>query len=185
MRIWREVRNFAWHWWFSLQRCCKTLFFINQGCAECVCLHIMDFVSAGKNTLFLYLTVCEKLYHGWISTMTSSNEISWKLPPRNEELVAPLCTSHFNAQVHTQQFLIIFDFFQFVFYQYFLFLMLCLTFLWPHQISSIKLDPLLFVHRLFSSSVIFPRHVLCLLFVCFFNCSYFLSNCCFLTLVNN
>ena len=33
----------------------------------------------------------KKLYHGWISTMTSSNEISWKLPPpRNEELVASL-----------------------------------------------------------------------------------------------
>jgi len=33
----------------------------------------------------------KKLYHGWISTMTSSNEISWKfLPLRNEELVAPL-----------------------------------------------------------------------------------------------
>jgi len=34
----------------------------------------------------------KKLYHGWISTMTSSNEISWKFPPRNEELVAPLTT---------------------------------------------------------------------------------------------
>jgi len=33
----------------------------------------------------------KKLYRGWISTMTSSNESSWKLPPpRNEELVAPL-----------------------------------------------------------------------------------------------
>jgi len=28
MRIWREVRNFAWHWWFSLQRCCKTFCFV-------------------------------------------------------------------------------------------------------------------------------------------------------------
>jgi len=34
---------------------------INQRCAECVCLYIMDFVSAGKNTLLLYVTVCEKV----------------------------------------------------------------------------------------------------------------------------
>jgi len=27
MRVWREVRNFAWHWSFSLQRCCKTFCF--------------------------------------------------------------------------------------------------------------------------------------------------------------
>jgi len=58
-----------------------TLFFINQRCADCVCLHAMDFVSAGKNTLLLYVAVCENLHHGWISTMTSSNAISWKLPP--------------------------------------------------------------------------------------------------------
>ena len=43
----------------------------------------MDFVSASKNTLVLgYMwPFAKKLYHGWISTMTSSNEISWKLPP--------------------------------------------------------------------------------------------------------
>jgi len=35
--------------------------FINQRCAECVCLYTMDFVSAGKNTLLLYVTVCEKV----------------------------------------------------------------------------------------------------------------------------
>jgi len=34
--------------------------FINQRCAECVCLCTMDVVSAGKNTLLLYVTVCEK-----------------------------------------------------------------------------------------------------------------------------
>jgi len=35
--------------------------FINQRCAECVCLYAMDFVSVGKNTLLsLYVTVCEK-----------------------------------------------------------------------------------------------------------------------------
>ena len=37
----------------------------------------------------------KKLYHGWISTMTSSNEISLKLPPpQNVKLVAPLLLIH-------------------------------------------------------------------------------------------
>jgi len=38
--------------------------YINQRCAECVCLYTMDFVSAGKNTLLLlllYVTACEKI----------------------------------------------------------------------------------------------------------------------------
>ena len=35
--------------------------FINQRCAECVCLYTMDFVSAGKKILLLYVTVCEKI----------------------------------------------------------------------------------------------------------------------------
>jgi len=35
--------------------------FINQRCAECVCLYTMDFVSAGKDTLLLYVTVCVKV----------------------------------------------------------------------------------------------------------------------------
>ena len=39
----------------------KRSVFINQPCAECVCLYIMDFVSAGKNALLLYMTVCEKV----------------------------------------------------------------------------------------------------------------------------
>jgi len=39
----------------------KCYVFINQRCAECVCLYAMDFVSAGKNTLLLYVTVCEKV----------------------------------------------------------------------------------------------------------------------------
>ena len=34
---------------------------INQRCAECVCLYTMDFASAGKNILLLYVTVCEKV----------------------------------------------------------------------------------------------------------------------------
>ena len=33
--------------------------FINQRCAECVCT--MDFVSASKNILLFYVTVCEKV----------------------------------------------------------------------------------------------------------------------------
>jgi len=39
----------------------KRSVFINQRCAECVCLYTMDFVSAGKNALLLYVTVCEKV----------------------------------------------------------------------------------------------------------------------------
>jgi len=43
-----------------------------------------------RRELYLW-RFAKNLYHGWISTMTSSNKISWKLPPpRNEELVAPL-----------------------------------------------------------------------------------------------
>ena len=93
MRIRREVRNFAWHLWFSLQRCCKTFcfVFINQRCAECVCLYTMDFVFAGKNTLLLYVTVCEKV----VPPLNKHDDvIEWNFmkiaPPRNEELVAPL-----------------------------------------------------------------------------------------------
>jgi len=33
--------------------------FINQRCAECVCLYTMDFVS--EKILLLYVTVCEKI----------------------------------------------------------------------------------------------------------------------------
>jgi len=39
----------------------KRSVFINQRCAECGCLYTMDFVSAGKNTLLLEVTVCEKV----------------------------------------------------------------------------------------------------------------------------
>jgi len=28
MSMWREVRYFAWHRWFNLQRCCKTFCFV-------------------------------------------------------------------------------------------------------------------------------------------------------------
>ena len=77
-----------------VKRSVSSVFSVVRRCAECVCLYTMDFVSAGKNTLLLYVTVCEKFVPR-ISTMTSSNEISWKLPPRNEELVAPLLTNIF------------------------------------------------------------------------------------------
>jgi len=39
----------------------KRSVFINQSCAECVCLYTMLFVSAGKNKLLLCVTVCEKV----------------------------------------------------------------------------------------------------------------------------
>jgi len=59
--------------------------FINQRCAECVCLYYGLRVCGLK-----YSIIIRDRLRKWISTMTSSNEISWKLPPRNEELVAPL-----------------------------------------------------------------------------------------------
>jgi len=46
----------------------KRSVFINQRCAECVCLCTMDFVSAGiiiihikKYIIIIYVTVCEKV----------------------------------------------------------------------------------------------------------------------------
>ena len=42
-----------------------------------------------RRKLYLW-PFAKKLYHGWISMVTSSNKISWKLSPRNEELVAPV-----------------------------------------------------------------------------------------------
>jgi len=35
--------------------------FVNQRCAECVCLYTMDFVSAVKKTFLFYVTVCDKV----------------------------------------------------------------------------------------------------------------------------
>jgi len=37
----------------------KRFVFLNQRCAECVCFYTMDFVSAGKNALLLYMTACD------------------------------------------------------------------------------------------------------------------------------
>jgi len=70
----------------------KRSVFINRRCAECVCLYTMNFMSAGKNTLLLYATVCEKVVP-WLNKY--DDVIEWnfmKIPPRNEELVAPLPT---------------------------------------------------------------------------------------------
>ena len=66
--------------------------FINQRCAECVCLYRPTMTSCLRAKIhynYYMWPFAKKLYHGWINTMTSSNEISWKLPPRNG-LVAPL-----------------------------------------------------------------------------------------------
>jgi len=49
--------------------------FINQRCAECVCLYTMDFMSTGKIHYYYMRPFGKKLYHGRISTLTSSNEI--------------------------------------------------------------------------------------------------------------
>ena len=84
MRIWCEVRNFAWHWWFSLQRCktfCFCLFLLTS-VLQNVCLCTMDFVSAGKNTYYYYMwTVCEKV----VPRLNKHDDvIEWnfmKLPP--------------------------------------------------------------------------------------------------------
>jgi len=57
MRIWREVKNFASQKFrltpviqppTLLQKRSVLSVYINQRCAECVCLYTMDFVSAGK-----------------------------------------------------------------------------------------------------------------------------------------
>jgi len=39
---------------------CSVLFLLTS-VVQNVCLHTMDFVSADKNTLLLYMTVCEKV----------------------------------------------------------------------------------------------------------------------------
>jgi len=53
--------------------------FINQRCAECMCLYYVLRVCGQKKHYYMW-PFAKKLYHGWISTMTSSNEILWKLP---------------------------------------------------------------------------------------------------------
>jgi len=58
-----------------------------------VCVFVLwTLCLQGKMHDYYIWPFAKKLYHSWISTMASLNEISWKLPPppRNEELVAPL-----------------------------------------------------------------------------------------------
>ena len=89
-----QVSNFARHRWFCFQRCCKTFcficFYLPALCRMCVFVLWTSCLRA-KIQYYNMWPFPKKLYHGWISTMASSNEISWKSPPpRNEKLVAPL-----------------------------------------------------------------------------------------------
>jgi len=61
MRIWREEISLD-SGDSAFTAVVQRSVFINQRCAECVCLYTMDFVSAGNNTLFLYVTVCAKVF---------------------------------------------------------------------------------------------------------------------------
>jgi len=61
MRIWREVRNFA-----SQKKSALFSLFLLTSIVHNVCVCIVHnvcvvFVSAGKNTLLLSVTVCEKV----------------------------------------------------------------------------------------------------------------------------
>jgi len=46
----------------------------------CVCILWTSCLRAKLHYYYMW-PFAKKLYHGWMSTMTSSNEISWKLPP--------------------------------------------------------------------------------------------------------
>ena len=71
MRIWREVRHFAWH---CLQRCCKMLFLLTSVVQNvCVCALWTSCLRAKIHYYYMW-PFAKKLYHGWICTMTSSNE---------------------------------------------------------------------------------------------------------------
>jgi len=66
MRKWREVRNFAWQRWFSLQCCCKTFCFVCFQrclalCRMCVFVHYGLRVCGQKYIILLYVIVCEKV----------------------------------------------------------------------------------------------------------------------------
>jgi len=97
-----------------------------------------------------------------------------------------LRSSHFFGHEITLNSLFCFVFLLYLinYFLYFVHFYTLLKHLWPHQISSIKFDPLLCVHRhahyicKFTSSC---HRVLCL-FVCFSNYTYLISNCCFSTL---
>jgi len=67
--------------------------FLLTSVVQNVCVCTMDFVSAGKNTSLLHVTVCEKV----VPELNKHDDIiEWNFMkialPRNEELVAPLVT---------------------------------------------------------------------------------------------
>jgi len=49
-------------------------------CRKCVFVLWTSRLRAEIHYYYMW-PFAKKLYHGWINTMTSSNEISWKLPP--------------------------------------------------------------------------------------------------------
>ena len=69
----------------------KRSVYINQPCAECMCLYTIDFESSGKNALVLYMTVYEKVVP-CLDKYDDVIELNFMkiASPRNEELVAPL-----------------------------------------------------------------------------------------------
>ena len=60
----------------------------------CVCI-LWNSCLRAKMHLYYMWPFAKKLYHGCISTMTSSNEISWKLPPTEmKSWLRPWITQH-------------------------------------------------------------------------------------------
>jgi len=62
--------------------------FINQLCAKCVFVLWTSCLRAKKH--YCTWPFVKNLYHGWMNTMTSLNEISWKLPPPKWRAGCPL-----------------------------------------------------------------------------------------------
>ena len=59
----------------------KRSVFTNQRCAAYVCLCTMDFVSAGKNAILLYVTACEKVVPRLYKHDDVIEKIFMKIPP--------------------------------------------------------------------------------------------------------
>jgi len=58
MRVWREVRNFVWNWWISLQRCCETFRFYQPAlCRMCV-LECYGLRVCGQKYIII---ICDRL----------------------------------------------------------------------------------------------------------------------------
>ena len=97
MRIWREVRNFAWHRWFSLQRCCKMLFrlFLLTRVVQNLCVCTMDFLSAGKKYYYKW-PFAKKLYQVVPRLNENDDVIEWNFmkiaPPPEMKSWLRLCT---------------------------------------------------------------------------------------------